>query len=197
MHEYMDFVFSKGQKQKTDATPHEVFAIPLAMDGSNTKENRFYMNSTDWIWAAFLAMKFFSTLTISRHGWKHAKWVVRNIPADDTEHRKAVMDLCENFFSVHPNSRTPVTLYHVSGKTATGNLKQLQEQTGLEYNRVRDAVNRRRYVNGWCKDIEDAIEGRRKPGPKKKEEKKAETPAPPPPPKTKAEESINFLESGL
>lgn len=193
MHDYMRYVFNNATNEETDETPNALHVVPLAMGGREASDNTMYANAEDWVWAAFLALSYFDTLTVRRTGARYAKWVMKNIPTDNVKYKDRVLELCKVFLEEHANSLLPVTIYHESGKTATGNIQQLEALTGMEYNRVRDVTSgRRRYVSGWCLTKEEAAKGKQKPGRKKKVEDLG------PPPRvyeTPAEEMAKFFGS--
>lgn len=70
---------------------------------------------------------------------------------------------------LHGNTITELTLYHNDGRTAHGTYADLEIQTGLEYNRIRDLVKGRRRISSlWSASEKEAKRGNLKRGRKRK-----------------------------
>tara|TARA_R110002051_G_scaffold34468_1_gene76789 strand:+ start:314 stop:862 length:549 start_codon:yes stop_codon:yes gene_type:complete len=172
MHDYIDYIFNNAQKEKSDEAPIKINVVPVCIGGQDVAENSFYTSEENWIQANIIAMKFLETFISKKAGKRHAKYVIKKLSKlSDTEDKAYLASKCQSFLDKHGNTNAPRTLYHESGKTAYGTLQQLEIQTALSYDRVRDlTTGRRRYTGGWCASEKEARKGRLTPGrkPKKK-----------------------------
>lgn len=172
MRKYIDYVIENGSSESDEERAHPAFLVPLAISGTKTADNTAYLNESDWVWSNILLMQFFSTLTNRVTEQKHARYVLRFLSKHKLkdEHLNHLKSQCEKALIHDANIAREKTLYMSTGQTVTGTYAELEKETGLSYNQIRDLVKgRRRRFGKYYTSEKEAMIGPLKPGPKKKE----------------------------
>lgn len=173
MREYIDFLVNNGLRKPKDDAVFEAFLVPLAIGGNRNADNRVFLTAKEWADASMILMRFFSTCTARKPEISHGRLVIKMLPKLNLPECDAgpLRNVCLRALEHSAGVLRPVRLYKKDGKEAFGTYRELEVQTGLEYNQVRDLVKgRRRYAAGWSASKEEAEKGPLKVGRKRKVE---------------------------
>jgi len=164
MHNY----FNKLQQHKSaDGIPAYIY--PPSIYGEKVSSNTIIVTEKGWIEAHRILMKEMERMPVFgpvRKQARHTKQLMEKHGLYDVN----LMQIINKHIDTPTNEAGPFIIYNEDGRTAEGTYKQIQTQTGLSYNRVRDVVTGlRRMSNNWYGDKKQAKIGRLKPGGRRKD----------------------------